>query len=72
MLLKVVFVWGYCSNLVGDFAQCNLGFRFGDVNLKVDMLMDWDALVYYFVQMWCSYEVVTHIYLKISPSAMYT
>jgi len=26
--------------LVGDFAQCNLAFRFGDVNLKVDMLVD--------------------------------
>ena len=68
----MVFVWGYCSNLIGDFAQYNLGFRFGDVNLKVNMLVDWDALVYYFVQMWCLYEVVAHICLKFLLNAMYT
>ena len=58
--------------MVGDFAQCNLGFVFGDVNLKVDTLVNWDALVYNFVQMWCLYEVVAYICLKISPNAMYT
>ena len=68
----MVFVWGYWSNLVEDFAKYNLGIRFGDVNLKVDMLVEWDALVYYFVQMWRLYEVVAHICLKISPNAMYT
>ena len=68
----MVFVCGYWSNLVGDFAQCNLGSRFGDVNLKDDMLVDWDALVYNFAQMWSSYEVVAHICLKISSNAIYT
>ena len=68
----MVYLCGYWSNLVGDFAQCNLGFRFGDVKLKVDMLVEWDALVYNFVQMWCLYEVVAHICLKFSPNAMYT
>ena len=58
---NVVFVWDYWSNLVGDFAQCNLGFMFGDVNLKDNMLVDWDVLVYNFIQMWYSYEVVAHI-----------
>ena len=67
----MVFVCGYRYDLVGDFAQCNLGFRFSDVNLKDDMLVDWNALVYNFVQMWFSYEVIDHICLKISPNAIY-
>ena len=68
----MVFMWGYYSNLIGDIGQCNLGFRFGDVNLNVDMLVDWDAIVYNFVQMWYSYEIVALICLKILHNAMYT
>ena len=66
----MVFVWGYYSNLVGHCAQCNLEFRIDNVKLKVDMLVKWDALVYNFVQMWSSYEVVTLICLKVFSNAM--
>ena len=48
----MLFMWGCCSNSLQQFGKCDLGFRFADVNLKVDMLVEWDAFVYNFVQIW--------------------
>ena len=61
----MVFVWGYYSDLFEDITQCNVGFRFGTVKLKFDMLMEWNILVYDFIEMSCLCEVVALICFKI-------
>ena len=66
----MVFVWGYCSNLVQDLGKCNLGFRFGNLKLKFDMVVEWNGLMDNVVEMWHLCDVIALICYKNLVNAM--
>ena len=66
----MLFVWGYCSNLLQDFGKCDLGFRFDSLKLKFDMLVEWNALIYNVVEMWYLCEIIALICFKIWVNAI--
>ena len=51
-------------------AKCDLGFRFGNLKLKFDMLVEWNILVHNFVEMWYLCEVIALICFKILPNVI--
>jgi len=59
-----MFVWGYCFNLVQDWGKCDLGFRFGSLKLKYDMLVEWNASIDIVVEMCYLCEVIPLIRYK--------
>ena len=61
----MVFVWGYYFNLLQDWGKYDLGFRFGSLKLKFDMVAEWNDLIDNVVEMWYLCEVIDLIWLKI-------
>ena len=67
----MVFVWSYYSYLFQDFAHYNLGFTFGNLKLKFDMFVEWNVLIYIFVELWYLCEVIALICFKILLNVNY-
>ena len=48
-------------NFVQDWGKCDLGFRFGSLKLKFDMLIEWNGLIDNVVEMYYLCEVIALI-----------
>ena len=50
--------------MLQDFGKCDLGFRFGSLKLKFDMLVEWNGLIDNVVKMCYLCEVIAQIRYK--------
>ena len=61
-------MWCLCEvigfNLVQDWGKCDLGFRFGSLKLKFDILVEWNGFIDNVVEMCNVCEVIALIRYK--------
>ena len=57
-------MWDYWFNLVQDWGKCDLGFRFGSLKLKFDILVEWNGFIDNVVEMCNLCEVIGLISYK--------